>query len=251
MPGQPLPTRLEGALASAPSRLPALAGRIGHPRRPHRPCPLPIGRPIGRPIGPATVPIGLTYEWTASRSRPLSIGRRGAARAPRSRPRRQAASSGRPAASSPRTRGSRPALLPGRPAPGAPPTRRSRSRVEPAAASSPPTSRSPLDSHAAGVPSGVCARGRARRYIGIGRGGGGRAQPCPPAMPAGHARRPGTMGPRLVGRQQPRSCSERRVPARGWGGLPTLHLSPSAPLRAAQWPTSHHSPALRACTPYV
>ena len=104
-----------------------------------------------------------------------------------------------------------------------------------------------VDSHASGVPSGAHARGRARRYKGIG--------PHPSAL----TRRP---GPGSSAGSSPAPALSAASPARRWGGLPTLcpPLSPPSALPSplpsplpppTQWPTSHHSPALRACTPYV
>ena len=94
---------------------------------------------------PAVAPIGLSYEWTAPRSRSLSIGRGRGARAgrgpPPSRTSISTASSEPPLARSwqlPRTKGSpRPCSR------GAPPTSRARSRVEPRRVDRPLTGRRP------------------------------------------------------------------------------------------------------------
>ena len=209
--------------------MPASAGLAGSRARARgRPC-LPARPPACLPACPGP-PSDLPMSGRPGARGPYGLGRGGAARAPRPRPSRLPAARLPLAPPAPLERRApappRPALpRPAGPAPAACPGR-ARRLAEPAAVSSQPTSRSPLDRPPRPVPSGAHTRGRARRYIGIGRGGGGRPRPSPAGpRPSSLARRPSP-----VGRQQPRSCSERRVPCSKVGRPPHPPPLPSPPL---------------------
>ena len=204
------PSRARGGCAKvARSSAPSRPGWQGdRPRQP--PCPRLEGAPgLARPIGPAYAPhrtcLGvdgpaLAVLMSRDEEEPhVADGWAPLAHLDLDRP-------ARPEPPLPWNEG----LLPRLPCPALPAPPRPACPALPRSRAEPPTGRSPLDRPTAPVPSGAHTRGRARRHIGIARGG--REE-----LPARGAVTPRSRDAPLVGRRLVRRSSTARLTSHATG----------------------------------